>query len=268
MNSHAIRPIVRTVAVVALAACGAVSTLEAQAADQGEAKKNTVNVYLWGASIGGDLSFRDAEVPFDISLEQILDNLKMAGMVTYKRDIGDWSILLDVIYLNEHAKKDGSVTLPGARAEEVEVNADLSLKTWVGGLYGGYTFARTEASNHQFIAGVRYLSLNADLGVAVDDPQGTELSSGSYSASGDLWDGVIGFQGQFDLGGRWRLPYHFDVGTGDSQTTYQALAGAALEFGWGNVSLTYRYLYYDQGNDGLIHELTMDGPVLAVGFRF
>ncbi len=268
MKTSATRLILRTVAVAALVACGAASTLEAQTANQGEAKKNTVNVYMWGSSISGDLSFRDTEVPFDVSLEQILDNLKMVAMVTYRRDIGDWSVVLDVIYLNEGATKDGSVTLPGRRAEEVDVNADLNLKTWVGGLYGGYTFARTEASNHQFIAGVRYLSLDADLGIDVDDPQGTELSSGSYSSSGNFWDGVIGLQGQFDLGGRWRLPYHLDVGTGSSQITYQALAGAAFEFGWGNLSLTYRYLYYDQGNDGLIHELTMDGPVLAVGFRF
>jgi hypothetical protein len=214
MNTNVIRLILRTVAVAAVAACGAASTLEAQTANQGEARKNTVNVYMWGSSISGDLSFRDTEVPFDVSLEQILDNLKMVAMVTYRRDIGDWSVVLDVIYLNEGATKDGSVTLPGPRAQAVDVNADLSLKTWVGGLYGGYTFARTEASNHQFIAGVRYLSLDADLGIAVDDPQGTELTSGSYSASGDLWDGVIGFQGQFDLGGRWRLPYHLDVGTG------------------------------------------------------
>ncbi len=267
MDAHLIRSGLRAVLAMVVTCCS-VSAGFAQTAAGEEPKNNTLNVYLWGASIGGDLTFRSEEVPFDISLEQILDNLKMAGMVTYKRDIGDWSVLLDVIYLNEHAKKDGSVTPPGLRSETIDVNADLNLKTWVGGLYGGYTFARTEASNHQFIAGVRYLSLDADLGIDVDDSQGTEVSSGSYSASGDLWDGVIGFQGQFDLGGRWRLPYHFDVGTGGSQITYQALAGAAFEFGWGNLSLTYRYLYYDQGNDGLIHELTMDGPVLAVGFRF
>jgi hypothetical protein len=244
------------------------STLAAQTADHEETKSNTVTVYMWGSSISGDLSFRDGEVPFDISLEQILDNLDMTAMVAYKRDIGDWSILLDVIYLNMGATKNGSATLPGPRAQTIDVSADLKLKTWIGGLYGGYTFARTEAAQHQFIAGVRYLSLDADLGIGVNDPQGTELSSGAYSASGDLWDGVIGFQGQFDLGGRWRLPYHLDIGTGNSQITYQALAGAAYEFGWGNLSLTYRYLYYDQGNDGVIHEMTVDGPVFAAGFQF
>ena len=36
----------------------------------------------------------------------------------------------------------------------VDVSADLDLKTWVGGLYGGYTYARTGAAQHRFIAGV------------------------------------------------------------------------------------------------------------------
>jgi hypothetical protein len=270
MGIHRIPSILRTAVFAAVIAWSAVSIGSAQTSSQGEAKNNTVNVYLWGASLHGDLSFPQGDQSFDVTLEQILDNLKMAGMVTYKRDIGDWSVLLDVIYLDEGASKSGSVTLPtdDGGMVEVDVDADLNLKTWVGGLYGGYTYARSGAANHQFIAGVRYLSLDSDVRIQTDDPEGEPLDGHSFSVSGDLWDGVIGFQGQFDLGGRWRLPYHLDIGTGSSQITYQALAGAAFEFGWGNVSLTYRYLYYDEGNDGLIHELTMDGPVLAVGFRF
>ncbi len=64
------------------------------------------------------------------------------------------------------------------------------------------------------------------------------------------------------------MPYHLDIGTGDSKITYQPLAGAAFESGWGSVSLTYRYLYYDEGDGGLVRGLTIDGPMIAVGFRF
>lgn len=268
MNRNAIRVVVRAAAVVALIVSSATSTLEAQTADQDKTKNNTINVYLWGAGISGDLNFPTGGDSVGVSLDQLLENLEMAAMVAYKRDIGDWSVLLDVIYLNVGGSKDNSVTLPGDHGGSIDGNADLDLKTWVGGLYGGYTFAKTEASEHQFIAGVRYLSLSADVSLSVTGPQGSPLAGRSLSASTDLWDGVIGFQGRFDLGGRWRLPYHLDVGTGSSQITYQALAGAAFEFGWGNLSLTYRYLYYDEGNDGAVNELTVDGPMLAVAFRF
>jgi len=270
MGAHRISSVLRTALLAALIVWCAVSVGFSQTTDQGEAKNNTLNVYLWGASIGGDLSFPNGDQPFDVSLEQILDNLNLAGMVTYKRDIGDWSVLLDVIYLNLGTDKNGTVTLPteDGGSVAIDVGADLDLKTWVGGLYGGYTFARNGPANHQFIVGVRYLSLDSDLRIDATGPEGPNLNGRAFSASGDLWDGVIGFQGQFDLGGRWQLPYHLDIGTGSSQITYQALAGAAYTFGWGYVSLTYRYLYYDEGDDGTIHELTMDGPVMAVGFRF
>ena len=270
MNTNGIRLNLRIAALAVLSVCCAAATVTAQSAGLDETKNNTVNVYLWGASLGGDLSFPRGDQSFDVSLEQILDNLKMTGMIAYKRDIGDWSLLLDVIYMDLGADKPGTVTLPtgDGGSVEIDVDADLNVKTWVGGFYGGYTYARSGAANHQFLAGVRYLSLDADIAIDATDPQGAPLDGRSYSTSGDLWDGVIGFQGQFDLGGRWRLPYHLDIGTGSSQITYQALAGAAYEFGWGNVSLTYRYLYFDEGNDGVIHELTMDGPVMAVGFRF
>ena len=268
MNSHAIKFVVKIAVVIALIAFGSMPTLEAQTAHEDKTKNNTIHVYLWGAGISGDLNFPTGGDSVGISLDQLLENLEMAAMVAYKRDIGDWSVLLDVIYLNVGGSKDNSVTLPGDHGGSIDGNAELDLKTWVSGLYGGYTFARTEASEHQFIAGVRYLSLSGDLSLSVTGPRGSPLADRSLSAASDIWDGVIGFQGLFDLGGRWRLPYHLDIGTGNSKITYQALAGAAFEFGWGDLSLTYRYLYYDEGNDGVVHELTVDGPMLAVGFRF
>ena len=269
MDNHLVRSGLRTVLAL-LVTCCAVSVGFAQTATGDEAKNNTLNVYLWGASIGGDLSFPTGDQSFDVSLEQILDNLDMAAMVAYKHDFGDWSVLLDVIYLDLGNAKDGTVTLPTERGSALElgVRADLKVTTWIGGLYGGYTFARSGPASHQFIAGVRYLSLDADVSIDATGPQGAPLNGRTFATSGDLFDGVIGFQGSFDLGGRWQLPYHVDIGTGDSQITYQAVAGAAYEFGWGNLSLGYRYLYYDQGDDGTIHELAIDGPMVAVGFRF
>jgi hypothetical protein len=64
------------------------------------------------------------------------------------------------------------------------------------------------------------------------------------------------------------LPYHLDVGTGNSDLTYQALAGVAYGFRWGNLSLTYRYLFYDEGDGGMVKDFSLGGPVLGAGFRF
>ncbi len=39
-------------------------------------------------------------------------------------------------------------------------------------------------------------------------------------------------------------------------------------FGWGDIRLGYRYLYFDLGDDKLMQDLALSGPVLGAGFRF
>ena len=107
-----------------------------------------------------------------------------------------------------------------------------------------------------------------DLHLEIDGPNETPLLSRTLSPSVKLWDGVVGIEGHLGLGGRWRMPYHLDVGTGNSDLTYQALAGVAYGFRWGNLSLTYRYLFYDEGDGGMVQDFSLGGPVLGAGFRF
>lgn len=54
----------------------------------------------------------------------------------------------------------------------------------------------------------------------------------------------------------------------DTDLTWQLMAGIGYEFNWGDVMLNYRYLEYDQGNDGLIQDLAFGGGMLGVGFHF
>jgi len=71
------------------------------------------------------------------------------------------------------------------------------------------------------------------------------------------------------LNDRWFLPYYADIGAGnDSLKTWQAFGGVGYAFNWGEVSLTYRHLAYDQGSDGLMRNIAFGGPKLGVGFRF
>jgi hypothetical protein len=42
----------------------------------------------------------------------------------------------------------------------------------------------------------------------------------------------------------------------------------AYTFGWGDVTLAYRYLYYDEKNGKLIQDLYFNGPALGATFRF
>ena len=49
---------------------------------------------------------------------------------------------------------------------------------------------------------------------------------------------------------KWAMPYHFDIGTGDSDLTWQAELGVTYSFGWGDIGAVWRYLDYDLNSDG------------------
>ena len=66
----------------------------------------------------------------------------------------------------------------------------------------------------------------------------------------------------------WYLPYHFDIGGGDSDLTWRANAGIGYRFDWGDILLTYSYMYYDKGDSGLVKDLDIYGPQLGVVFHF
>jgi hypothetical protein len=97
---------------------------------------------------------------------------------------------------------------------------------------------------------------------------GTVLSrQGTIESDLDSWDAIIGIQGERHIGeGKWPLPDYLDVGTGDSDLTWQVIAGASYAFGQGDLALGYRHFEYDVGPKELMENVSFSGPVL--GFRF
>jgi hypothetical protein len=65
--------------------------------------------------------------------------------------------------------------------------------------------------------------------------------NGSSTVSGTNRDAIVGVKGQVFLGAdsRWVVPWHFDLGAGDSDFTWQAMAGVGYPFGWGAVVRHY-----------------------------
>ena len=76
----------------------------------------------------------------------------------------------------------------------------------------------------------------------------------------------------FHLPGQWSVPYLFDVGTGDTELTWQAFAAIAYRFERVGVSLGYRHLewQFDEGDAGgdLIDKLYISGPMVGIKYWF
>ena len=113
---------------------------------------------------------------------------------------------------------------------------------------------------------MRYFSLDSDLSLRIDGPLPDELPTREYSGKGELWDGIVGVKGQY--GRKWYIPYYLDLGTGSSDFTWQAMTGFVYRWRWGGVFVVYRYLSFDEGDDGPIRDLSISGPAVGVNFRF
>jgi len=92
--------------------------------------------------------------------------------------------------------------------------------------------------------------------------------AGKRKVSLKNWDGIVGVKGRFPFGDErsWFVPFYADVGTGESDSTYQLMSGVGYAFPWGEVVGQWRYLAYRFG--GPIEKLSFSGPALALNFRW
>ena len=220
--------------------------LAAEEAAQDEGWKFGAEIYLWGASIGGKSA---SGSNIDIDFDDLIENLNMAFMGTIGARKGKWSFMLDAIYLDV---EDDDTVGPG-------VKADVELFGWILTPTVGYNILETEKGRLDVLGGARYLYLKAELGL-------TGFSD--VSDSGSVWDGIIGFKGQVNLTEKWYMPFYADIGTGDSDLTWQAFAGIAYKFKKIDVILAYRYLYWDFDDSDVFDDLNLSGPYVGIKFVF
>jgi hypothetical protein len=225
-----------------------------------------LKIYGWFPSVSGDLKYgpRGSSSDIEADANKIIDALQFTFMGSFEVRKGAWSGFTDVIYLSLGGDKSKSVTGPRGSTRTL-FDADMDLEGWIWTLGGSYTVWRDQKSHLDLLAGARLLSLATDVKLTGGGPLQRDRN---LSESINLWDGIVGAKGRIALNDRWFLPYYADVGTGDTELTWQAEAGVGYAFDWGEVDLMYRYLAYDQGGDKLLQSIGFGGVKLGVGFRF
>lgn len=213
-------------------------------------------VYLWGADIGGQTVAGD---DIDISFSDLIDNLDIGFMGTVVAHKGKWVFLGNYIYLDVEDSATSTANIVG-RPEKTKV--DVELKSNIATMQAGYAVFESESTRINMMLGARYLKLESD----------AEFDIGSFktkvSDSGDVWDGIIGVGGQVILNPKWYLIYYGDVGTGDSDLTWQAAASVGYRFETFDVAAGYRYLDYEFDGKGIIDDLNISGPYAGIRYRF
>jgi hypothetical protein len=239
-------------------------------------------IYLWGAGIDGtaDLPASGATANASVSFDDILKSLDFAFMGLLEARKGRWGGFADVIYMDLSNSKSGArsfgLTGPGGRITipvDANLKAKLGVESTVWTLAGTYTAVEKPNYELLLVGGARYLDLSADLSWQATGnvgPLPPVARLGKASGKVRNWDGIIGVRGRAGLeaSGKWYVPYYFDIGTGDSDRTWQALAGVGYRFGWGEVTLVYRYLDYDFESGARLRDLNISGPAIGASWRW
>jgi hypothetical protein len=213
-------------------------------------------VYLWGAGFGMRTTTGD---DIDVSFTDIAKKLKMAVMASLVASKDQWALFGDFIYLDLQGDDRSTASIVGFPQN---TTVDAELQGVIATFGGAYRVFESDTTQLHFLAGARLLSLSVDLNYNVE---GVKLKR---SDSGSGWDGIVGMRGSTDLNDRWYLTYYLDVGTGDSELTWQALAGINYRFEKVDAVLGYRYLDWTFDNNDLLDDLNVSGPYAGIKFRF
>lgn len=242
--------------------CSLVSTALLAGATPAKAESSgwdyTGSAYIWGASMTMQTpAGQEGEIPF----YQILNDLKMVLMGDFSARKDKWSFTSDLIYMNLKQSNERSFT--GPIGGQADLKGTIQMKSWIVTPTVGYAFYESEKARVEVVGGVRYLWIKVGLKINADGtPVFDEAGSDSF------WDGIVGMRAAINLSENWYVPAYFDIGAGNSDSTWQALGGIGYRWKRYQTSLVYRYLEYKFDDIPTLAKLEVKGPLLNFSFNF
>lgn len=271
------------VVVAAIVAAGPVRAPLAQSSS--DPWRFGITPYFWFINLEGNLSYNPipgGSPHVDISNSDLLDSFDFGVMIAGEARKGRWAIFTDVIYLDlsslESRVKEVDFNLGGPinpASTALDAGTSSSLATWIWTLAGSYEVVEESAVTLEVLGGFRYfwadVSTDWQLTATMTGPGPGQVfqRTGSISETKDAWDAIVGVRGRVRLwDSSWTIPYYLDIGTGNSDFTWQGMVGLSYGFNWGEIFINYRYLDYDMDEGGLFEDLSLEGPGVGLTFQF
>lgn len=235
-------------------------------------------VYGYFPDLGGTTNFPDrtGAGSINVGIDQILSNLNFTIMGTLEARKGRWGLYTDLIYLDVSGDKSNTRNFTvGGRdiPSSLSANLDLGIKGTLWTLAGEYAVISDASTLMYVLGGARLLDLKETLSYNLSADIGPFTGpgrSGSSEVNLSYWDAVVGVKGRYAFGDRkeWFVPYYADIGTGQSDLTYQLFGGLGYTFSWGSVLGGWRYLDYNFKSSSKVESLNFNGPMLGVAFSW
>lgn len=195
----------------------------------------------------------------ELPLSKILQNLNFTVMAGVSAQNGKWSAFSDFIYMNLQGTQNATATIIGRPAQ---TGVGIKLQALINTSAIGYSFIQNETSYIRAFVGGRYLWLKPDLSFNIG------AAGGNVVDEGQVFDAIVGLRGRSKFADNYFVTYYADVGTGQSDMTWQALAGVGYQFKKFDAVLGYRYLDWDFSDTANMSDLTVHGPFAGIKVRF
>jgi hypothetical protein len=234
------------------------------------------SIYGYFPTLGGSSSVPadSGGTPINVSAEEILDRLKFTFMGSLDAHNGRWGAFTDLVYLDlgdsRQQTRDfsiGNIGLPAGTSSDIAW--DLKGVAWTQA--GQYRFLSDPSITLDAIGGLRYFELKQSIRWNITGnlgPIAPAGRSGEVSAKLSNWDAIAGVKGRYALDNRWSFPFYADIGTGESDLTYQLAGGVSYRFSWGELNAMMRYLAYEMKSGGVINDINFNGPMIGATFRW
>lgn len=213
--------------------------------------------YLWMATLGGETTAGDSiSMPFD----EILSELNIGVMGAFSAEKNRFGFYSDLIYLDLSNTESTTARVIGF---PISVRAKSKVRGLISTNSLGYELVNTPQAKAVAFGGMRYMWLDAEIDYTVGG-----IVNGVIDEQGHNFDAVAGLRGHVNLSDRWQVSYYGDVGTGQSELTWQAFAGLGYRFKNFDALVGYRYLDYRFRDNDLVDDLNIHGPMIGTRFRF
>jgi hypothetical protein len=235
-------------------------------------------VYGYLPTVDGTTTFSGGDGGTDVGTDagSIIDSLQFAFMGAFDASRGPWGVFADVVYADFGKSLDETrdFTIGGASIPaDASAALDFDLTGWCWTVVGTYGAVERPHVSVQALAGTRVLDLSESVSWATSGNVASipvDARQGNRGSDLTSWDAVIGARGRVTLGAkrRWFVPYYVDLGTGESQFTWQAVTGIGYSWSWGDVLAAWRHIDYDMKSGRDIESLSFSGPAIGVAFRW
>lgn len=231
--------------------------LVASASVQAEGWKHEFAPYLWGAAMDGTAGIGGVTADVDVSFGDILDQLEMGFMGTYRATKDRYLLNFDAIYM-------GLGTT--VRGPQGQLKADIDMDQTALEADAGYE----AVDNLVVFGGLRYVDLSGK--VAAQGPLGVERSG---HGGADWIDPVIGVLYTVPFNDEWSSTLRGDIGGFGIGSDFSWQIAATLRWQMSptiGVVGAYRYIAmdYESGKNAnyFKYDVASSGPALGMVFTF